>query len=364
MNHETHPRLSSLLAERKLPALLTMADGAPVTSLREWRIRRSELLHLLSDQVYGFTPDAPEQVRSIVTSSDPAAFAGKATQQTRILSFNTPAGEFAFPISVIIPNTSGQHPLFVCIAFRPDIPDRYLPAEELIDCGYAVASFCYQDITSDDSRRTGLALHYPIDPQNGWGKIGMWAFAASRVLDHMLMQNDIARRHIAVCGHSRLGKTALWCAAQDERFSLAISNDSGCSGAALSRGKQGETIADITDRFPYWFCENYKKWRGREDEMPFDQHMLLSLIAPRNICIGSAEQDAWADPLSEFLSCCAVSEVYALHDLAGLHTPDRIPQADCALQSGTVGYHLRCGTHFLSRTDWLRYIHYRDLHHV
>ncbi len=368
MDQQTHSFLCAQLDARALPELMKMNDGTRIFFPEAWRCRRRELLDLLSDQIYGFTPPAPERVRARIDPSctDMHAFAGKAIFQRRLLSFDTPQGEFSFPATTIIPKTSGQHPLFICIAFRPDVPDRYLPIEELIDCGYAVATFCYQDVTSDDNRETGLMLHYPPNTSSGWGKIGMWAFAASRVLDHMLTLPDIDPKHIAVCGHSRLGKTALWCAAQDERFSLAISNDSGCSGAALSRGKHGETISDITrtDRFPYWFCENYLQWRNREYEMPFDQHMLLALIAPRSICVGSAAEDDWADPTSEFLCCCAASEVYELYGLPGLQTPDRLPEADCSLQGGMIGYHLRTGTHFFSRTDWLRYIHYRDLHHV
>ena len=356
--------INQLLQERKLPSLTAFADGAPVAAPEQWKARRRELINLLSEQVYGFTPAAPDHVDCEILSSDENTFAGKAVHQKLSLSFDTPSGAFAFPVDFITPKKAAPAPLFITIAFRPAVPDRYLPMEEIIDHGYAVATFHYNDVTTDNAENTGLKTMYPCDNKTGWGKIGMWAFAASRVMDYALTRKDINPARIAVNGHSRLGKTALWCGAQDERFSMVISNDSGCSGAAITRGKEGETVEAITRVFPYWFCGNYRAWADREHEMPFEQHMLLALTAPRHLYVCSAEEDGWADPRSEFLACAAASPAWEVLGETGLVTPDCLPAVGGALHEGKVGYHLRSGSHFLSRADWLRYIEYRDKHSV
>ena len=348
--------LMEKLEARRLPQMMILDNGHAVRTPDDWRIRRRELIDLLSREEYGYTPEAPERVTGAIRPAPDQemnrAFAGKAVQQTIDLSFDTPGGVFSFPVILCVPRSAAKAPVFVYIAFRRDFPDRYLPVEEILDHGFAIAAFCYEDVTADSACMNRLAALYPRDEKNGWGKIGMWAFAASRVLDYLETRDDIDLTRACVSGHSRLGKTALWCGAQDERFSMVISNDSGCCGAALSRGKIGETVARINAVFPYWFCGNHLKWSGREGEMPFDQHMLLALTAPRRLYVCSAEEDSWADPESEFLSCLAASEAWQLHRLAGLVTPDALPVPGSPLLDGGVCYHLRTGAHFHSRTDW------------
>ena len=179
-----------------------------------------------------------------------------------------------------------------------------------------------------------------------------------RVIDYIETLDIYDPDTLAVIGHSRLGKTTLLTAAYDERVKFACVNNSGASGDALSRGKVGEDIAAITNKFPFWFCPNYLKYAGKEDSLPFDQHFLLSLVAPRHILLGTAVEDKWADPNSEYLALTLTDEVYKLYGKVGLvHTenmpvcPERLPDGDCY-------YHLRAGTHYLSRSDWNMYIDY------
>jgi hypothetical protein len=235
-----------------------------------------------------------------------------------------------------------------------------MPTEELVDNGFAVLSFCYKDVTSDDNDFTnGLAgVLYPDgkrEPTDS-GKIAMWAWAMHRVMDYASTLESLDLTRAIACGHSRLGKTALLTAATDERFAFAYSNDSGCSGAAITRGKRGETVKDICTRFPFWFCENYKKYIDKEDEMPFDQHFLVAAIAPRRVALGAALEDTWADPNSQYLSACAASAAWELHGEKGFLHPDRLPVPGDCFDGGHVAYHLREGTHFFSRTDWRRYL--------
>ena len=189
-----------------------------------------------------------------------------------------------------------------------------------------------------------------------WGKLRMWAFAMSRVIDYLEKTDYADMERIAVAGHSRLGKASLICGAFDERVKLTCGHNSGCSGDAITRDKQGERVKFITTTFPYWFCEKYKQYVEKEHEMPFDQHFLLACIAPRCLSIGAAEQDTWADPDSQYLSACATSEAWELLGKRGFVHPDRLPKAEEYFDEGCVKYHLRHGEHYFSRTDWLVYI--------
>jgi len=351
--------IEKMIADRKLPSLFTLQEGTTIKCAGDWQRRRDELIEILSREEYGFTPEAPEKVEGVVISSE-KAFAGKAMQSVICIGFDTPGGRFSFPFTLLAPVNASRVPAFLAISFRPEIPDKYLPAEEIIDRGYAVAVLHYNDVTTDNGEWDGIAAMYPRDEKTGWGKIGMWAFAASRVMDYLQTREEIDPLRVCVTGHSRLGKTALWCAAQDERFSMAVSNDSGSSGAAISRDKVGESVKDITHTFPYWFCGNYAQWAEREHDMPFDQHMLLGLIAPRKLYVCSAEEDEWADPVSEFLCCAAAGEVWQLMGGTGFASGNKLPAVGKALADGDVGYHVRAGSHFFSRTDWLYHMEYRE----
>lgn len=360
------------LKERLLPDLLSGADG------ENWSLRRKELLKTLSEEVYGVTPEFDTELYSYVEVREEEAFGGKAVSEWIRLSFMTPNGMYSFPFQLLLPKIEGPLPAFVHIAFQrkeqislqPAGLNEYMPVEEVLDRGYAVANLFYEDVTSDTPERDGLALAYPCDGGSAWGKLGMWAFAASRIMDYLLTRGEIDGTRVAVGGWSRLGKTALWCGAQDERFSLVISTESGCSGAALQRGKKGETVRDITSRFGYWFCPAYAGYGDKENEMVFDQHFLLACIAPRALFVGSAEEDLWADPESEFLGAVAASEAYHLLGESGIvmpggdpmAVPEAFPEPDQMLLEGRIGYMMRRGGHGMSRTDWLAHMMFREMH--
>ncbi len=327
---------------------------------------RKKALNILEQNIYGVTPPAPDSVRGVVKSVEKCS-AGKAERREIDISFDTPGGEFTFPVSLIVPKNVHNPWVFILLNFRPDIPDRYYPVEELGDNGFAVARIYFQDVSADSADFDKLAAAYGTTDMEGraddaWGKIGMWAFAASRLLDYLLDTGEFDESHIAVIGHSRLGKTALWCGAQDTRFNLVCSNNAGCSGDAITRYKEGEHVVDIVRSFPYWFCKNYKAYADNEENMPFDQHLLLSLVAPRLLCISAAENDKWADPISQFLSCVAASEAYEKQGVKGLVTPDRYPIPKERLFEGNIGFNYRPGDHFLSRDDWYAYISFWNMH--
>ena len=337
------------------------------SEISDWDQRRGEIKELLQREVYGFFPEEPEQVRFIHLPGewiDANFCAGKASIERIVLQCTISGRQFSFPFCAMIPRGRKKLPFFVHINFRDQIPDKYMPTEEIIDNGFAIFSFCYLDVTTDDDDfDNGLAgVLYDGRPREtgDCGKIAMWAWAACRVLDYCQTLDCLDLSRSAVVGHSRLGKTALFAGMMDERFSCAISNDSGCAGAALTRGKNGEQVADITKNFPFWFTPNYLQYSDHEAAMPFDQHFLLAGCAPRFVYVASAAEDDWADPNSEYLSCCAASEAYERLGLPGFVHSDRLPQCGDAFHDGTIGYHLRAGRHFLSREDWNHY--FRFLH--
>ncbi len=335
-----------------LPPLINLPDGTSIRSAKEWQARRAEILALLEREIYGATPE-PCPVQGTVEQKNTDAYAGKAVSLSCRIALTTPGGEWSFPLSVHYPKCSRIEALFIHLAFGDAGPWKECPVEEILDGGFALASLGIGSVTRDDGDfSSGIASLYPRMPGSGWGKIGMWAYAASRVLDFLKTLEPLSAVPVAVIGHSRLGKTALWCGAQDERFGFVVANDSGCSGAAITRGKRGEHIDDITKNFPYWFCENYAQYADNEDALPFDQHFLLAACAPRKIYIGTAEEDIWADPDAEYLSCVAAGEAYRALDLAGFVAPREYPQAPAHFHDGDIGFHIRRGTHYLSRYDW------------
>jgi len=274
------------------------------------------------------------------------------------------------------------------------------PVEQIVSRGYALVTLHCGDVRSDNDDPTdaGVQTLFPdagaVPADERWGAIGAWAWGLSRVLDYLGTVPEIDETRVIAIGHSRLGKAALWAGAQDERFAGVISNDSGCGGAAIYRRCVGERIADITERFPHWFCPAHNRYRGAEHELPVDQHMLLSLVAPRMLHIGSASEDLWADPQGELLAAILASEEYrrvggeglpvawaerlrrpgaptgpatqtAAAAGAGSAAAVRTAGTDTALApvppvGGTLRYHRRPGPHDITAEDWAAYLDHAD----
>jgi len=343
-----------ILNNRAIPPLSFSSD-------KEFLENKDRIKDAVQKNEYGYIPNPPEHMSATLIEEDSRYAGGKATKRDLIMTLYNGEKSFKIPFCAVIPNAKEKLPAFISISMRESVPDKFLPCEEIIDNGFAVFSFGYESVTHDQPGFSnmlpsflGINRHSPSAP----GKLALWAYFAMRIMDYVETLDCIDKSNIAVIGHERLGKAALLAAAFDERFYYAVANNSGCAGAALSRGKRGEDIHDITNRFPYWFCPRFSKLAPRLESTDFDQNFLLSLIPPRKLLIGSAESDLWSDPESEFLGAYSVSKIYELYGKAGLVTENEFPKTPKILDSGNICYHIRKGESYLTRDDWQVYMNY------
>lgn len=393
----------SKVPEYTLPDILTTLSGQKVTDRSAWeKERRAEILDLFSREVYGTVPSAEVDVSFEVTKNLTGVLDGLADMKEIDLVFSNGEKRDTASLLLFLPADRQEAvPVFLGLNFygnhtihpHPEIsisgkytrnsPQFYIfnnrldensrgtrssrwPVEYILSHGYGLAVMYYGDLDPDydDGFQNGLhPLFYkpgqtrPTEEE--WGSIGLWSWGLSRALDYLEQDAGVAADRVIVFGHSRLGKTSLWAGAQDQRFAAVISNDSGCGGAAVSRRKFGETVQRINTSFPHWFNTNFKKYNNREEDLPVDQHMLISLMAPRPVYIASAKNDQWADPKGEFLSGYHAGPVYKLYGTETITSPEQ-PPVNEAVQTEGVSYHIRTGDHDVTRFDWVKYVEWAE----
>lgn len=388
----------------ELPDPLVFQSGRVLTNKSSWPWRRLELLDLFSDHVYGRTPSRLPRRKATVLSIERNALGGLATRKlVRVPLTRKDSGPYLDLLEYLPNGVPGPVPLFLGYNFdgnhtvtadpavplpRGWVPNRpksgitdhraqeasrggaasAWPIETILRRGYGFATMYYGDVEPDfdggwrDGLRGAVArrgTNHVFQPGE-WGAIGAWAWGLSRAVDYLRTDAGVDGRRIAVIGHSRLGKTALWAGAQDERIALVIANESGEGGAALARRWFGETVLRINTSFPHWFCGNFKSYNTNVASLPVDQHELIALCAPRPVYVGSAEDDRWADPRGEFLSLVAAEPVYALYGMKGVGRTD-LPPVNTSV-GDTLGYHVRTGPHALTVIDWDHYLNFADRH--
>ncbi len=390
-----------------LPDVLTTSTGVRITTPVQWKARKAELQRFFTEQMYGQAPPRSESMRFVVVDNTKNALGGAATRKQVTILLNGKSDGPQLHLLLYIPNRVVRPPVFLGLNFwgnetvnadpgiilssrwteittnHPTDPDtgaclknhratagcrgiaaEKWPLDDMLKRGYALATVFRADVDADHpgSYTDSLKAFYPELQGRGdnFSTIGAWAWALSRVMDYLETDQGVDASRVAVFGWSRLGKAALWASATDPRFAMAISDDSGAGGAKLFRRDKGETIRDLNTHFPYWFCDNFKKYNGKDRDLPFDQHMVIAMIAPRPVYIASAIDDHWADPEGEFLSAVAVTPVYKLLGTDGLPTM-QWPAVNHPVM-GQIGYHVRTGRHNITPYDWAQYLNFADMH--
>ena len=385
--------------ESKVPAYKLPDLLAGVKTVKDWeRRRRPELVRLFEEEMFGSVPGKPQALHFQVRENASDAFDGLATRRQVRIFFDAEESLYEDLLIFIPNNRTKPAPAFMGINFFGNhtidtdpgifLPDslRYRkdytldargsqqqrwPLRTILERGYAVATFCCEDVVPDAPGYPGVRALYPkasdipiaryTVPDFTWGALAAWGWGLSRALDYLETDADVDATRVAVFGHSRMGKAAVWAGARDTRFAMVVSNASGCGGAALSRRRFGETVRRINTHFPHWFCEAFHKYGDNEDLLPFDQHQLLALIAPRPLYVESGSEDRWSDPYGEFLGLANASPVYELYGYEGF-TPSEWPAVEQPVVKGRTGYHIRSGRHEILLYDWQQYLSFADLY--
>jgi hypothetical protein len=373
-----------------LPDLLN-SKGRKIATAKQWeRVRRPEILSLYQQHVYGRIPGRPPAMHFTTTNIDTHALQGKATRKEVTIHFT--AGEEGPSLHLLlwIPNKKIKSPVFVGLNFEGNhtthgdssitVTEKWKitsknksitrgsqatrwQVDTLIAHGYGLATAWYQDVERDDSTGWQTGIRTTLGETLGistteWGALAAWGWANSRIMDYLVTDEQVDAKRVILTGHSRLGKAALWGAANDKRFAAIVSNNSGEGGAALARRNFGEDVKRINRAFPHWFIDKFKEYSLAVDQLPVDQHMLLATMAPRPLYVASAVEDAWADPKGEFLSAWHASAAYALYVKKG------IPSAIMPPVNSPIGkyvrYHIRTGKHDVTLYDWQQYINFAD----
>lgn len=375
----------------KIPDPLMYCDGQKVVSVADWeQNRRPELLAMFEHFVYGKLHQVKLSCNFIIDETAPNAFNGLATRKQVSIKLSNDSISYTLHLLVYIPNNVktkvpvilglnfyGNHtitPDTMVFCFdnwtlnsnwleignhRADRSKRgravaHWQPETILKRGYALATLHYCEISPDYSEglSEGLLKLYPgSDSGTNAASIAVWAKGLSFALDYIQTDSLLDARNVFTMGHSRLGKTALWAAASDTRFAGAISNNSGCGGAALSKRIFGETVAIINFGFPHWFCQNFKQFNNNEQLLPIDQNQLIALIAPRAVYIASAQNDTWADPVGEFLGALYAFPVFKLY-YTSTYFPSVMPQVNQPYSLSPLAYHIRSGQHDVTDFDW------------
>lgn len=359
----------------ELPDPLQFDDGREVRNARQWeKKRRPQVLEVFAQEMYGHMPARPEGLH-FSTISEETVYAGLGLRKVVRIYLDADQTHW-FDVLIHLPkDAAGPVPMFVGLNFKgndatlDERADFRWPYELVLKAGMGVAT-AWRDSIEPDGKDSKLAEAEGVCRDGGvrswynkdgdWGAISAWAWGLSRIVDYLETDEAYDTDRLAVIGHSRLGKTALWAGANDLRFDMVISNDSGCCGATISRRKFGETFAVIDTSFPHWFTREFDKYKGREEIFPADQHWLIALAAPRPVYVASATEDLWADPKGEWLAAKAAEPVYALFGMQGLD--DGMPAPDVSDGDGRIGYHIRRGTHNILAFDWQQYISFMNRH--
>jgi hypothetical protein len=391
------PDCSDLPSRPGLPDPLTMLDGRKVATWNQWlKQRRPELKALFQHYMYGWFAQAAK-VRGEVTYTDPQFFEGQATLKLVTLSFRGVATP-QIHLMLVTPNHRvGPAPVFLGMNFTGNhslVADTHVPLttswmrdngagvvqhhaieagrgkaiqswslETTIRRGYAVGTYYLGDVEPDTTNAAGgirESLRNRPGAPDDWGTLAAWAWGLQRVVDYVETDRAIDKKHIALVGHSRLGKAAMLAGAFDERVALVVPLQAGTCGTAPSRGTVGESVDRLNHAFPHWMCGEFKTFGACTDRLPFDQHCLVAMCAPRLVLFGQAVEDVWANPPGAFDMLKGADKVYRLAGVEGI-SEQTMPETN-KLVGGNLGYFIRPGKHSMTALDWGYFLDFADRH--
>jgi hypothetical protein len=349
-----------------LPDPLVMSNGTPVRDANAWRKRRAEILRLYETDIYGRIPAKTPAVKWQVTLAESPAGEGGAIKKRVTGTIGDAADAPRVNLTLNTPaNAKGPVPLILLVSFggQSGVPQDPPVAADILARGWGYATVLYTEIQPDRNNTfnqgvIGVTLGGQGErAADEWGAIGAWAWGVSRILDYLETEKLVNAKQVAVFGHSRLGKTALWASALDERVAAVYASCSGEMGAALARRDWGETVDDMAQNFPYWFAGNFQKFAGRWNDMPVDAHMLIALSAPRPVFVTGGTADQWADPVGMFKAQVAAGPVYRLLGKKDLGVSE-LPPLDTPLTNGDLGWHYHTGGHSATPADWKAFLEF------
>lgn len=355
----------------KLPVYF---EALPENPRQVWEeTRRQEILDLFSSEIYGRTPTTvvEQKVTCVETKKIQLSSGRIAVYEELRFDFSKASQTVSMKVELYRPATTETQcgAVLLLDPFSKNSKvnqinrlDGQFPFSLILEHNMIAVRALVDDI-AEDSPKTyyddGMALLWP-EGQGQWGAVSAWSWAGSRVIDYLVDCPEINPQQIAVCGFSRGGKASLWCGAQDQRVAITFSASSGCTGAAITRGKKGEKIQDITAAFPHWFAQQYAGYSGKEENLPIDQHLLVGLIAPRGLYISSSSLDEWADPEKEFASLGEGNEIHKLYEKQTIERDEPFPPVDTPITTESMGYHVRTGEHKLTPQDWKFYLKFME----
>lgn len=376
--------------------ILKDSNAREIKSVSDWNKHRPRVMAFFADNVYGRPLARPQTLEFKLLERGYASDINALRKQYKITASNN-GKSFSFNVVVYIPkNAKGKIPAFVSPNFSGNhaiwadkdiiLPNHFLgnnervgindnkahdyqrgknawrhPIDEIIARGYAFATFCYCEVFPDKPTGASDSVYQIYSPRKKSTAIPAWAWGNSRVFDLLESIPEIDITSVAVVGHSRLGKTAIYSGVFDPRFAVVYSNDSGCLGAATNSRNFGETIGFMSKSasLNYWFLDKINDYSGSNvEKMPFDQFHLLACIAPRAIYVASATNDLWADPKGEYISLKEAGKVYKLFGADDLPTDENLYIERPFV--GDVGHHLRRGNHDMTKYDWQCFMDFCD----
>ena len=386
----------------KLPDIMTFKNGGKVNSTADWHKRRAEILDIMTHEMYGISPARPANMTFKVFDNEPNALGGKATRKQVTAHMKVNEHEAEFDLLIYIPNKA-KHPVPAIVGINfvgnqavnsdpgikitkawtenskmfPCAVDgkatekcrgvnaSMWPMDSILDAGFALVTMYREEIASDRKEEMftkGVHTLYPElqNRDDNFSTIAAWAWAMSRAVDYLETDKDIDKNKIAAFGFSRLGKAALWAGATDSRFAAVLSNESGAGGGKQFRRGIGENINRLCTVFPHWYARSFRNYMDKDTLLPFDQHFVLALIAPRPVYLATAEEDRMADPPGEFETAKASSEIYKFLGTAGF-AGKTFPPLNQPIY-GPIGFHIRPGGHDVKNFDWKQFLNFTNLH--